>query len=209
MKTIFSKEPEQLGVIDVKPPEMMFVQDMLIALPNQPLRIPKNLDWIVPMLIYSGIMSGRLGEEQYIYLTAKHLFTGPNCSWNRPGWHIDGYGTDDINFLWCDSYPTEFCVNQEFELSDDHNLSMVQMTEQALTENIKTYPVGTLLKLDNTIVHRVQQPKTEGFRTFVKISVSKNKYNRVGNAHNYLIDYNWDMIERDVCRNDPAHKEKE
>lgn len=202
---VFSKEPEQVAQVIVKPSEMMFVQDMLIALPNKPLRVPANLDWVNPLLLKAGIYSGRFYEDCYVYLTAKHLFTGPSCSWNRPGWHIDGFGTDDINFLWSDSYPTEFCVNQEFELSEDHCISMEQMTEQAKAENIKTYPINTLLKLDNTIVHRVAQPTEEGFRTFVKISISKNKYNRVGNAHNYMINYDWDLVERSGERNDPNY----
>jgi len=202
---VFSKEPEQIAQVIVKPSEMMFVQDMLIALPDGPWMIPDNLKCFWP-IIAKALPSALHYCDHYIYLTAKHLFTGPNCSWNRPGWHIDGFGTDDINFLWSDSYPTEFCV-QEFELSEDHSVSMEQMTEQAKVENIRIYPANSLLKLDNTIVHRVANPTTEGFRTFVKISVSKNKYNRVGNAHNYLIDYDWDLVERGVERNDPAHKE--
>jgi hypothetical protein len=106
---------------------------------------------------------GRRGNT-YIYLTAKRLFVGPNCVGNRPGWHTDGFGTDDINYIWCDSLPTEFCVNQHFNLSDDHEASMRQMEDQAKPENIKTYPVGSLLRLDSAVVHRCARPVTEGYR---------------------------------------------
>jgi hypothetical protein len=83
---------------------------------------------------------------------------------------------------------------------------MQQMEEQFLPQNIKTYDNCLLLKVDNTIVHRVAQPLQEGLRTFAKVSVSRNKYNRVGNAHNYMFDYDWNMVDRDVKRNDPYAK---
>lgn len=205
MNIIYSKEPDIVDTFSIPCTEMMFVQDMPIRMPGSSgFLIPDHLEGFYRLALACWRDSG-YRDDVYFYLTAKRLFTGPTCQWNRPGWHIDGYGTDDINYLWSDSYPTEFCVNQEFLLSEDHLLSMQQMTEQALPTHIKTYPVNSVLKVDNTIVHRVAEPKEEGFRTFAKISVSKNKYNRVGNAHNHLFDYDWDMVERSVQRNDPAH----
>ena len=41
-------------------------------------------------------------------------------------------------------------------------------------------------------------------RTFIKVSFSDQKYNLKGNTHNYLFDYEWDMIDRSVSRNDPT-----
>jgi len=40
-------------------------------------------------------------------------------------------------------------------------------------------------------------------RTFVKISFSKDKYDLIGNSHNYEMDYKWDMKERKEERNIP------
>jgi hypothetical protein len=199
---MFSHEPFVLGSYEIDCRELMFVQYMPLAMPYQSPRIPPNLRCFLP-LVEAVVNLGRRGNT-YIYLTAKRLFVGPNCLGNRPGWHTDGFGTDDINYIWCDSLPTEFCVNQHFNLSDAHEASMRQMEDQAKPENIKTYPVGSLLRLDSAVVHRCARPVTEGYRTFVKISVSRERYNLVGNAHNYLFDYDWPMVERQAGRNHPV-----
>jgi hypothetical protein len=199
---MFSHEPFVLGQYEIDCHELMFVQYMPIAMPGRSFRLPPNLMCFMPLL--EAIQVGEIDPFDYVYLTAKRLFVGPNCLGNRPGWHTDGFGTDDINYIWSDALPTEFCVNQHFDLCDDHEVSMRQMEEQASPANIKTYPAGSLLKLDSTVVHRCAQPATEGYRTFVKISASRDRYNLTGNAHNYLFDYDWPMVERKASRNHPV-----
>lgn len=198
---MFSHEPIVLGQYDIDCRELMFVQYMPIAMPYGPIRIPDNLRCFAPLV--AAVTLHGCPSGAHIYLTAKRLFVGPNCLGNRPGWHTDGFGTDDINYIWYDAVPTEFCVNQYFVLSDDHDLSLDQMAQQARSQNITTYPAGSLLKLDSSVVHRVAQPVTEGYRTFVKISVSRERYNLAGNARNYLFDYDWQMVGRQAGRNHP------
>jgi hypothetical protein len=43
-------------------------------------------------------------------------------------------------------------------------------------------------------------------RTFVKVSFSYDKYDLVGNSHNYLLNYAWEMKERKDDRNIPQSK---
>lgn len=198
---MFSHEPIVLGECEIDCRELMFVQYMPIGMPGEAYRLPQNLMCFLPLL--EAIPSWRIDPFNYVYLTAKRLFVGPNCLGNRPGWHTDGFGTDDINYIWSDTLPTEFCVNQHFDLSDDHDLSLVQMAQQARPENIKTYEPGSLLKLDSSVVHRCAVPVSDGYRTFVKISVSRERYNLIGNAHNYLFDYDWPMCQRQATRNHP------
>ena len=199
--------PQQLGIMKLNCPEMMFVQYMPISMKyNGEFRIPENMLWIAPII---RAISGPIGPQEpfyhdYVYVTVKHMYQSGD-SFNRSGLHIDGYGTDDINFVWSDSSPTEFFV-QDFELSEGHNLSMRQMEKQARNQNRVIFPKNSLLMLDNTMVHRVNLNQDEGFRTFVKISISKNKYALKGNAHNYLFDYDWEMTERKPTRNCPQGK---
>jgi len=40
-------------------------------------------------------------------------------------------------------------------------------------------------------------------RAFVKVSFSKDKYDLIGNAVNYEIDYNWNFKPRENTRNVP------
>lgn len=201
-KTINSKEPEILGQFEIDCKEFLYVQYMPIRFPLQDVILPANLECFLP-LIQKVMLSEKCDPEQYIYLTAKKMYVGDSISANRPGWHIDGYGSNDFNFLWSDSMPTEFCV-QHFSLSDDHNKSLFQMQEQALESCVVTYPKCSLIGMDNTIVHRVSPKVEEGYRTFCKISLSFDKYNLKGNAHNPYIDYEWQMAERSLSRNHPV-----
>lgn len=195
---MFSKAPQVLGQFDLCCPEMMFIQYLPLKMANSPLILtPDNLKWIEPL--YEEIICE---FDDYVYVTAKCMYQTQGDSYNRLGFHIDGYGTEDINYVWSDCNPTEFYV-QEFNLPDDHEGSMKAMAEQALCTAQVIHPPLTLLRLDNTMVHRVSPYGREGMRTFVKLSVSKNKYALKGNAHNYLFDYDWKMVDRNVERNCP------
>lgn len=45
-------------------------------------------------------------------------------------------------------------------------------------------------------------------RAFLKVSFSKDKYDLLGNSHNYLMDYNWEMKARKEDRNIPQSSKK-
>jgi hypothetical protein len=195
----YGKEPEYIGNFSLQCDEMMFYQYLPIKMPNLDFRLPPNLKFLEDLRLYLLTYDD---DKDYIYATVKKMYVSPDCPSNRPGWHCDGFGTKDLNYIWYDSVPTEFCV-QEFDLSDDHNISMYEMERQARKENIITFPNNSLLLLDQTVVHRVAECKEPGFRTFVKISISDKQYNLKGNSHNYLFDYEWEMFERTKERNHP------
>jgi hypothetical protein len=141
-------------------------------------------------------------RDIYMYLTVKYLFVTHDNPANRPGWHSDGFLTDDINYVWFDKYPTVFCV-QDFDVDADHFKSLAQFEAQARDENFWVAPEKTLLRLDARHVHKVPLDIPEGgdFRTFVKVTFSKERYNLKGNAKNPLFEYDWTMHDRSVIRN--------
>jgi hypothetical protein len=55
-------------------------------------------------------------------------------------------------------------------------------------------------------IHKVAPVLVGGMRTFVKVSFSYDKYDLVGNSHNYLLNYAWEMKERKDDRNIPQSK---
>jgi len=140
--------------------------------------------------------------DSYIYVTAKHMFQAPGCSFNRPGWHADGFLTDDINYVWCDCAPTVF-NSSRFNLTLDDDLSLAEMEQQAEPRVSKTYPNNSLLRLDQYCIHCVAEIAEPVVRTFVKVSISRDKYDLIGNSHNSRIDYNWPMRARAISRNVP------
>lgn len=195
--------PTQIARVPITCHEMMFAQYLPIKMAGRSyIRIPPNLKCFAPLVVLSF---PDIEDHHYVYLTAKYLYVEKDHCFNRPGWHIDGFGSDDINYVWCDRGPTEFC-EQDFYLSQDHEISMLDMQRTARAENIRTYPDNTLLRLTNKIVHRVPPVIEPGMRTFCKISISKDRYNLEGNAHNYLFDYDWPMVPRAPSRNHPSAK---
>lgn len=189
-----------MGEVNAEATELCFVQYLPIKLAGSDrIEVPRNLLWVMPILF--GINGEDISPDSYVYLTAKHLNVTPSNTGTRPGWHIDGYGSEDINYIWYNKYPTVFSFGH-FELSEDHEESMKQM-ENYDHHHFQMYMENSLLRLDNTLVHCSPTIYESGLRTFVKVSISKHRYNLEGNAHNYLFDYDWKMYPRSESRNHP------
>lgn len=147
-------------------------------------------------------------ENHYIYLTAKRMYVNEGQNLNRPGWHSDGFGTNDINYIWCDSVPTEFILCDYTAVPKDDHKALESFQEVGEAHErarlVKKIEVNTIYRLDETVIHSTA--KHIGLpiiRTFIKISFSKEKYNLKGNSHNYLFDYEWEMKDRELTRNHP------
>lgn len=140
--------------------------------------------------------------NSYIYLTAKNLYQMPNCSFNRFGFHSDGFLTDDINYVWSDVLPTIFNTT-DFNLTLDDEISLKEMEWQYDKRKNVTFADKSLLRLNQFNIHKVKESEYQGMRTFFKLSFSKDKYDLIGNSHNYLINYNWEMKKRENKRNIP------
>lgn len=209
----YGQLPKQIGTFEVECNEMMFYQYLPIKLSNetQPLyesRL-KCFDKLIGVICCDFI--GEFGLDRYvssyIYITAKVLYQMPNCSFNRTGYHSDGFLTDDINYTWCDKYPTIF-NNSDFNLTLDDSISMIEMEQQAKIENEINFSENFLLRLNQYNIHKVANIKEGCIRSFLKISISNDKYDLIGNSHNYLLDYNWPLKKRKSDRNIPQSKIK-
>lgn len=204
----YGKAPINLGQFPIECKEALYYLYLPIKFPGmQQVVIPANLERFEPLLT-EVLLNARQWVDQYVYITAKHTWVAPGTPANRPGWHSDGFLTDDENFIWCDSMPTIFNTS-DFVVDADHEKSLDQFWPQALPENDLTYPAYSLLQLDQYVIHRVDEPTKGQWRTFVKISVSANQYNLTGNSHNYDLNYNWTMHDRAEVRNDPHRAQKE
>ena len=183
---------------------MCFVQYMPIKRPFGFVAIPENLCWTKPVVetICSVDEYNYRLERSYIYLTVKHLYVERGSLGSRPGWHIDGFLSDDQNFVWCDKNPTEYVPSLDsYTFSQDHEKALHEM-KLADIMTIHEIPVNAVVDLERT-VHRTKEDIEPGLRTFIKVSVSEHKYNLQGNAHNYLIPHGWKMYPREKARNHP------
>lgn len=222
--TEYGKEPIDFGNYPLAEwKEFMHYMYLPIAMPNQDgIRLPPRLEFARDLIEETirledatQYMLGFDGKRfDYVYLTMRRGFATPGNPLNRPGWHSDGFGTDDVNYVWTDRFPTYFALQEFHNISDDHNESIMQFTQQINlarcdgVDPIWTYPDNQLLRLDSSVIHRAPEiPAPGGVRSFLKVSFSNSRYNLAGNSHNYLFDYDWDMFDRNEVRNDPARAE--
>lgn len=203
--------PKNLGTLNVECKEMLFYQYLPIKLKGQmQFTLEKRLACFSDLIMtcwsdFGHEFGVKAYEKFYVYLTVKHMYQVPNCSFNRNGYHSDGFLTKDINYIWSNCHPTVFNTSK-FNLSPDDAKSILEMEQQALPENDIAFDNNVLLRLNQFNIHKVAQVTNPSMRTFVKVSFSKDKYDLIGNAHNYLLDYNWKMVERKVERNIPQSK---
>lgn len=161
---------------------------------NSEYHIPDNFKNIVESVISDvyGISEYLYENDHryYCYLTIKKRYVAPMGYGNREGWHIDGFESDQHNFIWSDSehMPTEVCVGN-FNLSQDHNKSLSEMDEQARYKGRIQLNANMLYEMDQQCVHRPSVNLSQEYvlRTFIKITYSKELFNGIGNAWNYKL----------------------
>ena len=205
----YGEYPTVIDNIELSVDEMMFYQDMPIKLAGQPYN-PRNKDdrlAIFDKLISTAILDFE-GEPDYIYICAKRLFCTPDNVGNRAGYHCDGFLSDDTNYVWSDIHPTVFCVQPYVNVYQDHIKSLPVFDEQSKPENELTMVIPfDLVRLTPFVVHRTPTLPEAGFRTFVKITFSKHRFNLIGNSHNQHLSYDWEMHPREKVRNHPVFNE--
>lgn len=200
---IYGALPECLGFIDLSPVEMMFWQYCPIATPRERPCLPDNLQQFEPIVEAVFDHDPEHYMRSYVYLTAKTLWVSGDYIGNRPGWHSDGFGTDDLNYIWSDRAPTEF-YEDSFTLPERCDDAMAIMAARAEKARLVHYPDKHLLKLTPAVIHRSPARFAPGLRTFVKVSVSADRYNLQGNAVNHHLKETWPLLPRASERNHPA-----
>lgn len=214
---MIGKPPTYCGYFPFQLPEVMYYLYLPVAMREphpvdgkfQPgVRLPPNLELFRPLV--EAAMRHAARSYRYVYISARKGWATPDNPLNRPGWHCDGYGTDDLNYVWWRGAGTRFAV-QEFEnISEDHNVSMLQFEAQVRPESIATYAEGALFCIDPEVVHATPVIPAPGqWRQYVKVSLSDHQYNLENNSHNYLFDYAWKMQSREQTRNSPHAAQKD
>lgn len=206
MKTFISDVPVCVGGFDIDLPEMMYYLYLPVRMDlNGEVRLPKNLFMPCYRMVRAAIANAPEFAYRYVYVSARKGWASPDNPLNRPGWHCDGFGTDDLNYVWWSGASTRFVVQRFTDISDDHVVSLRQFEAQIRPECIYSPEGRRLYRLDSSIVHATPLIDPPGcMRQFVKISMSNHRYNLADNSHNYLFDYDWPMIDRHMIRNDPA-----
>lgn len=206
MTKLYGTLPVDLGEVDISPDEMMFWLYCPVKMPLGKIKLPDNLIQFMPILDKVKEHDIDHWDECYAYVTAKTLWVNPENVGNRKGWHSDGFMTDDINYIWFDCLSTEFMKpDQPVALTQNHVISMKEM-EDIDYNVIVHYENKHLLKLDESVIHRVAEHEESCYRTFVKISLSRELYNLKGNSINHKMVFPQLTGIRKEYRNCPTGK---
>lgn len=206
-KRFVADAPVSIGFFDMKLPEVMYYLYLPVEMgdtEHPDIRLPPNVECCLPLIVRAMERAPR--AYQYAYLSARKGWATPDNPLNRPGWHCDGYGTDDMNYVWWSGPGTRFAVHDFHDISPDHVESLAQFAAQVRADQVFSPPHGNLYALTPSVVHATPVIGAPGcMREYVKVSLSDSRYNLENNSHNYLFDYHWPLHSRDMIRNDP-HK---
>lgn len=211
----YGKAPALLGQFHFTLPEVMYYLYLPVFMDDAPegkrgyvsgIRLPPNVECCRDLIKFC--MTTQARRFKYAYLSARKGWATPDNPLNRPGWHCDGFGSDDLNFLWWRGPSTRFATGDFGEISADHKVSMDQFAgriERGIDAGdigIDSPPATFLYGVDPYVVHATPILKEGCMRQYVKVSLSDHRYDLYNNSHNYLFDYDWPMQDRDVVRND-------
>lgn len=196
----YGEAPKLLGPLDVHLTEQMHYLYLPVIMNGEynDVRLPSNLVSVFPLV--EEVKNHAQGYE-FCYLSAVRGVASPGNSLNRPGWHCDGFGTQDLNAIYWKGAGTRFAIQRFKDIDPDDQTSLKQFDSQVKEENVYTFPERNVYLINPYVVHSVPLIEKTEERQFIKLSFSNDQYNLDGNSHNYLFWYKWKMLERSAARN--------
>lgn len=201
---INSKLPEGTRILGLNYDALEFCNFtyMCVKEPYGDIRVPENLVNIIKPVLKEVMKSKHIHAEDYLYISVKKSHVAPYTTAMRSGFHVDGFLSEDRNWILSDSLPTKVALGG-FSVDADHEQSLEQFAVQArYKEHVQLKP-HTLYFLDHECVHAPSlNPRPETVvRTFIKVVASKELFNGYGNAWNYLLPHIKPTAKRGSSRN--------
>lgn len=205
----------------------LWTLDLPLKMPGRPWMIPVELEQFIEFIQkaekYERLINPGI-DDCYAYFCVDQRDVNPGTSQRRPGWHSDSFVTKNTSllarsgnelkmdsiYLAYDTLPTEFCpgpftFDKNIDANDNSHV-LAHFENTATGKPIMVYPSFHIIKMGPECVHRVgfNQSNRTIKRTFAKLVFSTEIFNRDGNDHNGLYDYNWLMIPRGLERNNSS-----
>jgi hypothetical protein len=191
------------------------VLDLPIKFPGSEFRIPKELaayaSIIKRVADYEAAVNPSCYDEYYCYLTVDMGMVVPGTLQREAPCHVDGFQgarwnpkvRNNHTYTVANAIPTAYYVQPfDFDALDDtkHDFFWEMNRQVALTNSEFAWQpeAGELTLMDCYCVHRGTEATEPTFRTFVRISFEARIFDRLGNAHNPMFQYDWEMVPRDI-----------
>lgn len=189
--------------------------DMPIKFPGSNFRIPQTFEQFIPVIQkvanFEKAMNPDCFDEYYCYMTIDQGLVKPDTLQREAPCHVDGFQgarwTPKVRinhtYVIGDSIPTSYYV-QPFDFSqlDEAKHNFFWEMNKIVAETNAQYawqPESNEINLiDAYTVHRGSEATQETFRTWMRLSFEVRKFDRLGNAHNPLFQYDWEMVPRDI-----------
>lgn len=208
----------------------LWAMDMPIKLPFSQVKVPIEFsqftDFFKSAIQFERMINPNY-DKSYAYVCIDQRPVESRGYQRRPGWHADSFITKYTNSQYNEScspimdtvYLAYDCLATEFHKGpfsfpnsvDIHSNDAVlghfeEIASAAPDSDIVVFPNHTILKMDPRCVHRVQMNETNCTldRTFIKLTFTTEIFNRLGNDHNKLFDYNWPLLGRGMERNNSS-----
>ena len=196
-------------------PGMPRILDMPIKFPGSEFRLPAELAqlrWLVQRVADLELaVNPRHYDEFYCYLTVDQGPVRGGVLQREAPCHVDGFQGARwrpkvrINHTYTvtDCLPTAYYV-QPFDLGglDEarHNFFWEMNNLVAKTGSAHAWHAAPweLTLMDAYTVHRGAAAEVDSYRTWVRLSFEVRIFDRLGNAHNPMFRYDWDMVPRDI-----------
>jgi hypothetical protein len=182
--------------------------DMPIRLSGQKeYRVPEEWSALLPMLrdvISTEHVHNPNVPDYHTYITVDSKMVEPDEQQRNGGLHVDGFQGARIdpktkitrNYVVTTNGGTRF-YSQPFIVVDEKKYNVFQ----GFDLQAKDYVIAkenTVYFMDAYTVHESGIASRKGIRSFLRVTYDLKKFDRLGNTHNSMLDYKWDMEDRKI-----------
>lgn len=217
------RQPISLGTLSAA--ELArFVQPVATRVLDMPIKFPDIAEYRLPRTLaqFAEVIQRIIDVEHainprhaeyYAYLTIDQRLVRPGTLQREAPCHVDGFQGARWNpkcltnhsYTVSDVLPTAYYLQPfDFRQLDErvHDFFWEMNAQVADTgEAHRWQPAPAEITLmDCYTVHRGIEAERETHRTWLRLSFEERRriFDRLGNAHNPLFDYAWEMVERDI-----------
>ncbi len=193
--------------------ESFRILDMPIKFPESIVRIPKECvryNSIIEKIMQTERLLNPDYSRYFAYLTIDYSEVEKGKSQRNGGYHVDGFQGARINpkvvadrsYVVVSDFPPVFCVQawNVKKLNPAKDNFFLEFDRQAEKKNEWSPNPWEIILMDAYMVHKAGIATVTRKRMFFRISFSVREFDRLGNTHNPMFNYNWKMVERDISK---------
>ena len=217
-----ARRPISFGVIPLHEQQLFSrpgvaprILDMPIKFPGSDFRVPEEFAQDVPVIQRIANIERAINpehyDEYYCYMTSDEGWVEVGELQREAPCHVDGFQGErwkpkvrnNHTYTLGDVIPTVY-YEQPFETDHldpakhDYFWEFNRQVKETQSKHAWRSQPFELTMMDCYSVHRGDRANARVYRRWTRYSFEVRIFDRLGNAHNPLFAYNWDMVPRDI-----------